>query len=171
MKIKSVGTPNGASVESQKSQGTATKFKSPQGMIDALVETSRINPDDFAYKTSPNRFKSLGYALAGWIYMLRRQKNTRIQAFASIFVIGLAAWLGIELISWAVLLLTITMVWMAEFINAAVEAAIDLSTSEFHPMAKVGKDVASAAVLLGAVASLLIGAIILLPPLLVRLGF
>lgn len=56
------------------------------------------------------------------------------------------------------------MVWMAEFINAAVEAAIDLSTSEFHPMAKVGKDVASAAVLLGVVASIIIGLIILLHP-------
>ena len=52
----------------------------------------------------------------------------------------------------------------------AVEAAIDLSTSEFHPMAKVGKDVASAAVLLGVVASIIIGLIILLPPLLVKLG-
>lgn len=143
-----------------------TKIK----MLDDLVDTSRIKPEEFAYKTSPNRLKSLSYALAGWIYMLRRQKNTRIQAFASVFAFGLAAWLGIEPISWAILILTITIVWMAEFINAAVEAAIDLSTSEFHPMAKVGKDVASAAVLLGVVASVLIGAIILLPPLLVKLG-
>lgn len=139
-------------------------------MIDALVSTSRIKPEEFAYKTSPSRLKSLSYALAGWIYMLRRQKNTRIQGFASLFILGLAAWLGIEPISWAILILTITMVWMAEFINAAVEAAIDLSTSEFHPMAKVGKDVASAAVLLGVVASILIGLIILLPPLLAKLG-
>ncbi|MBE2270028.1 MAG: diacylglycerol kinase family protein [Anaerolinea sp.] len=147
-----------------------TKTDIQHKMIDALVGTSRINPDDFAYKTSTNRVKSLSYALAGWIYMLRRQKNTRIQAFASIFVLGLAAWLGVEPISWAILILTVTMVWMAEFINAAVEAAIDLSTSEYHPMAKVGKDVASAAVLLGAVASVVIGLIILLPPLLTKLG-
>lgn len=140
-------------------------------MVDALVSTSRINPEDFAYKTSPNRLKSLSYALAGWIYMLRRQKNTRIQGVASIAILALAAWLGIEPISWAILILTITMVWMAEFINAAVEAAIDLSTSEFHPMAKVGKDVASAAVLLGVMASIIIGLIILLPPLLTKLGW
>ena len=140
-------------------------------MVDALVGTSRINPEEFAYKTSPNRLKSLSYALAGWIYMLRRQKNTRIQGVASIAILALAAWLGIEPISWAILILTITMVWMAEFINAAVEAAIDLSTSEFHPMAKVGKDVASAAVLLGVMASIIIGLIILLPPLLTKLGW
>jgi diacylglycerol kinase len=49
--------------------------------------------------------------------------------------------------------------------NAAVEASIDLTTSEYHPMAKVGKDVASAAVLLGVVNSVVVGLLILGPPL------
>lgn len=158
----------GTSTTVGKTRPRVTRVKTQ--MLDALVGTSRIDPAEFAYKTSPNRLKSLSYALAGWIYMLRRQKNTRLQALASVTVLGVAAWLGIEPISWAILILTITMVWMAEFVNAAVEAAIDLSTSEFHPMAKVGKDVASAAVLLGVVASILIGLIILLPPLFVKLG-
>jgi undecaprenol kinase/diacylglycerol kinase (ATP) len=60
---------------------------------------------------------------------------------------------------------------MAEFLNAAVEAAINLASAELHPMAKVGKDVASAAVLLGAVASILIGLLILGPPLMQKLGW
>lgn len=60
---------------------------------------------------------------------------------------------------------------MAEFLNAAVEAAINLASAELHPMAKVGKDVASAAVLLGAVASILIGLLILGPPLIEKLGW
>jgi diacylglycerol kinase len=138
--------------------------------IDALTATAKINPDEYSLKTSPNRFKSLGYAVAGWLYMLRWQKNTRIQAVASIAAMGLALWLQIDLISLAVLILTITIVWMAEFLNAAVEACVNLSTREYHPMAKVGKDVASAAVLLGVVASVLIGALLLVPPLLRRLG-
>ncbi|MFN8564628.1 MAG: diacylglycerol kinase family protein [Anaerolineae bacterium] len=79
-------------------------------------------------------------------------------------------WLGIDAIGLAVLILAITIVWMAEFVNAAVEAAINLSTSDLHPMARVGKDVASAAVLLGVVASVLIGILILGPPLVHRLG-
>ncbi len=147
-----------------------SKIKHRYKVIDELVGTSEIDPHDFSFNTSPNRIKSLGYALAGWLYMLRRQKNTRIQGIASLIVVALALWLQIDLISWAILILTVTVVWMAEFVNAAVEAAIDLSTSEFHPMAKVGKDVASAAVLLGVVASVLIGLIILGPPLLARLG-
>jgi diacylglycerol kinase len=102
--------------------------------------------------------------------MLRRQKNTRIQAIASVGAIVLSLWLQIDPLSWAVIILAITIVWMAEFVNAAVEAAVNLATAEMHPMAKVGKDVASAAVLLGVVASVLIGLLVLGPPLLVRLG-
>jgi len=120
--------------------------------------------------TSPNRVKSLGYAIAGWLYMLRHQKNTRIQAVASIAIFFVALWLGISTIEWAILILTITMVWMAEFINAAVEATVNLYTSEFHPMAKVAKDVASAAVLLGVVAAVLVGLLILGPALLLKLN-
>ncbi len=141
-----------------------------KGILDNLTSTMKINPDDYSMITSPNRIKSLGYAVSGWLYMLRHQKNTRIQAVASIIIFILAGWLGIGFIEWAILILTITMVWMAEFINAAVEATVNLSTTEYHPMAKVAKDVASAAVLLGAVASVLIGLLILGPPLLIKLN-
>jgi diacylglycerol kinase (ATP) len=139
-------------------------------MIEALTGTMKIDPDEYSPITSPNRIKSLGYALAGWLYMLRRQKNTRLQAVASLAVFVFALWLQIDALRWAILILTITMVWMAEFMNAAVEAAINLASMELHPMAKVGKDVASAAVLLGVVASIVIGLLILGPPLFDKLG-
>lgn len=139
-------------------------------MVEALTSTMKIDPDSYSPITSRNRVVSLGYALAGWLYMLRRQKNTRIQAVASIGVMVLALWLEIDTVKWALLILTITIVWMAEFLNAAVEAAINLASQELHPMAKVGKDVASAAVLLGVVASILIGGLLLGPPLFVKLG-
>ncbi len=139
-------------------------------IIEALTGTARIDPDQYSPITSRNRVVSLGYALAGWLYMLRRQKNTRIQAVASLLVLALALWLEIDAISWAVLILTITIVWMAEFLNAAVEAAVNLASAELHPMAKVGKDVAAASVLLGVVASVLIGLLLLGPPLITKLG-
>jgi diacylglycerol kinase len=146
----------------------ATKWND---LIDSLTGTMKIDPDAYSPITSPNRVKSLGYAVAGWLYMLRRQKNTRIQSVASVVVVVLALWLQIDLTSWAILILTITMVWMAEFLNAAVEACVNLATQDYHPMAKVGKDVASAAVLLAVVASILVGLLLLAPPLLRRLGW
>ncbi len=140
-------------------------------VLDELTSTMKINPDQYSLNVSPNRIKSLGYALAGWLYMLRYQKNTRIMSVSSVIIFVLALWLQVDFTSWAILILTITTVWMAEFLNAAVEAVVNLATSEFHPMAKVAKDVAAAAVLLGAVASVLVGLLILGPPLLHKLGY
>jgi diacylglycerol kinase len=137
---------------------------------DALTETARINPKEYAAQISPNRFASLGYALQGWLYMLRWQKNTRIMAIASIAVFALGFWLGLSRYDWALIILTITLVWLSEFLNAGIEAAIDVASPEYHPMAKVGKDVASAAVLLGVIASVLVGLLVLLPPLLGKFG-
>jgi undecaprenol kinase/diacylglycerol kinase (ATP) len=140
-------------------------------VLDELTSTMRINPDEYSLNTSPSRLKSLGYALAGWLYMLRHQKNTRIMSVASIVILVIAFWLEVSLTAWAILILTITIVWMAEFLNAAVEAVVNLASPQFHPMAKVAKDVAAAAVLLGAVASLLVGLLVLGPPLLAKLGW
>jgi diacylglycerol kinase len=139
--------------------------------LKSLTTTASIDPDQYSPLTSRSRLKSFGYALAGWLYMLRRQKNTRIQAVASILVIIIALWLEVSFVRMAILILAITIVWMAEFLNAAVEAAINLTTTELHPMAQIGKDVAAAAVLLGVVASVLIGLLLLGPPLVDKLGF
>lgn len=145
--------------------------KTTSKVVDALTGTMKIDPDDYSPITSRNRVVSLGYALAGWLYMLRWQRNTRLQAVASILIMGLSLWLQLSFLELAIIILTITLVWMAEFINAAVEAVVNLASPELHPMAKVAKDVAAAAVLLGVVASILIGALLLGPPLLLKFGW
>ncbi len=139
-------------------------------IVDALTGTMNIDPDEYSQTTSSSRLTSLGYAIAGWLYMSRRQKNTRIQAVATVFVMGMAFWLAIGAVELAVLILTVAMVWMAEFINAAVEAVVNIVSPEYHPMAKVSKDVAAGAVLLGVAASIVVGLLILGPPLLLKLG-
>lgn len=116
------------------------------------------------------RIKSFQFAFAGWWYVLRTQKNTRIHAAASIVVFLLGLWLRLPRIDWAILILTVTLVWMAEFLNTALEALVDLSMPEIHPLAKVAKDVGAAAVLLCACASVAVGLLILGPPLWQRLA-
>lgn len=133
------------------------------------LETLNAQPERYSPIVSTSRLKSLRYALAGWLYMLRYQKNTRIQAFASILVFLVGLWLGIAPHDWAILVVIITMNWMAEFINAALEAAVNLASPNLHPMARVGKDVGAAAVLLTSVAAIVVGALIIGPPLLVRI--
>jgi diacylglycerol kinase (ATP) len=111
------------------------------------------------------RLYSFRYAFAGWYYVLRTQPNAWIHAIFSLLVIGLAFWLQLAPRDWAVLILTMLAVWMAEFLNTALEAVVDMSMPDPHPLAKAAKDVAAAAVLLGAIAAVLIGVLILGPPL------
>lgn len=117
------------------------------------------------------RITSFRYAISGWWFVLRTQRNAWIHAVASISVFILAALLQIPTRDWAVLILTICLVWTAEFINTALEAVVDLSTPGHHPLAKVGKDVGAAAVLIAAVASVIIGLLILGPPLWAKIAF
>ncbi len=97
--------------------------------------------------------------------MLRTQRNAWIHAVVSTAVFALGLLLGLGRLEWAILLLTVALVWMAEFINTALEAVVDLASPDLHPLAKVGKDVAAAAVLVGAVTAVLVGLLVLGPPL------
>lgn len=115
------------------------------------------------------RIRSFGYAFAGWWYVIRTQRNAWVHALASSLVALMALWLGLSLQEWAILILTIALVWTAEFINTALEAIVDLASPQHHPLAKVGKDVGAAAVLIAALASILVGLLILGPPLWARL--
>ena len=116
-----------------------------------------------------SRGHSFLHAYHGWWYVLRTQRNAWIHAAFSTAVVAVAFWLRLPLRDWAVLFLTIALVWTAEFINTALEAVVDLASPQQHPLAKVGKDVGAAAVLLAALASILVGLLLLGPPLLEKL--
>lgn len=115
------------------------------------------------------RLKSFVYALEGWWYVLRTQHNAWIHAAISVCVFALAFWLGLSRLEWSILILTTMIVWMAEFFNTALEAVVDMATPELHPLAKVAKDVAAAAVLVGALGAVLVGLLIMGPALWERL--
>jgi len=115
------------------------------------------------------RALSFRYAFEGWWYALRTQRNTWIHAAVSVVVLALAFWLGISPLEWAILILATMAVWMAEFANTALEAVVDLVSPDYHPLAKAAKDVAAAAVLVGALGAIIIGLLILGPPLWQRL--
>jgi diacylglycerol kinase len=126
-------------------------------------------PTPASPRRAASRLASFRHAFAGWWYVLRTQRNAWIHALISTGVIIISLWLGLSRVEWAVLLVMVALVWMAEFINTALEAVVDLASPNLHPLAKVGKDVAAAAVLLGALTAVLIGLLLLGPPLWARL--
>ena len=135
-----------------------------------LRATAETDPADFRWAGGESRWRSFTYALAGIAYVLRTQANTRIMGAATIAVVIAGWWAGIGALHWAALVFALALVWVAECINAAIEAATDIAAPSFHPLAKVAKDVAAGAVLVASVAALLIGALILAPPLVDKLS-
>ena len=97
--------------------------------------------------------------------MIRTQQNAWIHALATVVVLLLAFWLNLPVRDWAVLFATIAMVWTAEFLNTALEIVVDLASPDLHPLARVGKDVGAAAVLIAAISAVMIGILLLGPPL------
>jgi diacylglycerol kinase (ATP) len=118
-----------------------------------------------------SRARSFQYAFEGWWYVIRTQQNAWIHAVVSMIVILLGVWLQILARDWAVIILAISMVWAAEFFNTALEAIVDLASPQRNHLAKIGKDVGAAAVLIAAGAAVLIGLLILGPPLWHKLAF
>jgi len=112
-----------------------------------------------------SRMTSFRYAFHGWYHVLRTQQNVWIHGAIACIVFLLALWLGLPPRDWAVLVLTSGMVFAAEFFNTAIEAVVDLASPDKHPLAKIGKDVGAAAVLVAALAAILIGLLLLGPPL------
>jgi diacylglycerol kinase (ATP) len=109
---------------------------------------------------------SFRYAFAGLAYLLWTQRNAKIHIVLGVAAVGLGFLLRIERAEWLALVLTIVLVLAAEGVNTAVEAAVDLASPAYHPLAKVAKDVAAGTVLLTAIGAVIVGLILFLPHLL-----
>jgi diacylglycerol kinase (ATP) len=120
----------------------------PSGLAMSTQGTSRSRkPRLGAWTVAGDLPSSFRYAAQGVIYGFRSQRNFRIH-------VG-----------------TVATVLVLELLNTATEAVVDLAIGRsFHPLAKIAKDCAAAAVLVAALASLLVAGLLLLPPLMLRLG-
>jgi diacylglycerol kinase len=113
--------------------------------------------------------RSFGYAFAGVAYIIRTQRNARIELAIGLGAIVLGLWLGLTPLEWAVLAITISLVVALEWINTSLELAVSLASPERHPSAQAAKDVAAACVLVGAITSLVVGLLLFAPKLVSRL--
>lgn len=109
--------------------------------------------------------RSFYFAFVGLGYLFKTQRNARIELVLGLLACGLGGWLKISRTEWAIIAFTIALVLILEGLNTAVEAAVDLSSPQFHPLAKAAKDLAAAMVLIASMASLAVGLLILGPPL------
>jgi diacylglycerol kinase len=109
-------------------------------------------------KSEWNKFiASFGYALSGLWYALRTQRNARVHMFIGTCAIVLGGVLRISAVEFAMVFVAISGVFIAEMFNTVIEICIDFVSPDYHPLAKIAKDVAAGAVLLNAILSIIIG--------------
>ena len=102
-------------------------------------------------------------SLKGIGFTIKSELNIKIQLVFMVVVIIAGFLFRITLIEWGLIVLTIFVVLFAEMTNTAIENTVDLVTEDYNEKAKIAKDVASGAVLLTAIMSVIIGVIIFLP--------
>ena len=100
---------------------------------------------------------SFNHAVTGIIMAMKTEKNLRFQYIAAIIVIIFSLFLDFTRLEFLILLFAISLVVVAEMVNTAIEKTIDLITKEYHPFAKIAKDIAAGAVLIAALNSLVVG--------------
>ena len=105
----------------------------------------------------PTIIDSFNFAFEGIIHVLRTQRNLRIHFAIAFVVLVLALVVNVTKLELIALLISVTFVLIAEMLNSALEAAIDIATTSFDPMAKLAKDIAAGAVLIAAVNAVAVG--------------
>ena len=109
------------------------------------------------------------YAFSGLWYALRTQRNVRVHCAIALFAIIMGIFLHISPVEFAIIFVAITGVFISEMFNTVIELCIDIASPEYHPLAKIAKDVAAGAVLLNAILAVVIGLLIFGPHLLALL--
>ncbi|MFC1666244.1 diacylglycerol kinase [Candidatus Omnitrophota bacterium] len=104
--------------------------------------------------------ESFNSAIEGFIYVFKSQRNMRLHFLMGLSVLLLGIFLNFTYIELIVLCLTIVFVLFAEMVNTAIEHTIDFIREEFHPLARIIKDICAGAVLLSAMSAIIVGYIL-----------
>ncbi len=106
---------------------------------------------------------SFSYPIKGLKYAYRNEQNLAVDVGIAILVLIAGFIFKLDTTEWVVVVFTIGAVLSLELVNSSIEAAVDLVTEEYHPLAKVAKDTSAAAVFVIAIVAVIVGLIIFLP--------
>jgi diacylglycerol kinase (ATP) len=103
----------------------------------------------FKGKTGISRLvNAFGYSVDGFKAAFKHEDAFRQEVFLSIVLVPLGLYLGKTGVEKALLITVVLLVMIVELFNSAIEAAVDHTSLERHPLAKRAKDIGSAAVFL-----------------------
>ena len=101
--------------------------------------------------------ESFNYAVSGIITAIKTEKSMRVHYSIAVLVLLSSLFFDFNRTEFLLLLFAVSLVVISEMINTAIERTIDLVTKDFHPLARLVKDVAAGAVLIATINSLIVG--------------
>ncbi len=122
-----------------------------------------VSRDEIKKRGFKRFIKSFGYSIDGLKYAYKYEQSMTIHFTMVIFVIAAGFFLKISLFEWLICFMLMGLVMATELINTSIEAVVDLTCPEIHPLAKIAKDTASAAVFVFSVVAAISGLIIFIP--------
>lgn len=102
------------------------------------------------------RLSSFRYAFYGLMTMIIDQHNARIHLVATLSVLALGLLTGLNSLDWLWVFLAVSLVWITEALNTALEYVADAAVPETNELVAKAKDVAAAAVLIAATFALMV---------------
>lgn len=106
-------------------------------------------------------WNAFNYSLAGFHAAFKHEDAFRMEALLAAVLIPLALWLPVGYIGKALMIGSVLLLLIAELINSALEAAVDHTSLDTHPLAKRAKDLGSAAVFVSMINVLVVWGLIL----------
>jgi len=104
--------------------------------------------------------ESFNAAIEGFVYVFKSQRNMRLHFLMGLFAVLMGILLNFSYIELIILCLTIAFVLFAEMFNTAIEYTVDLVSQDYHPIARIVKDIGAGAVLLSALTAVVVGYIL-----------
>lgn len=119
-----------------------------------------MNSDNHNRFDIRRRLNSFKYAIQGLQHFFASEPHATIHLVAAILAVALGIFLNISQVEWCIIALLIALIFSAELFNSSLERICNKTNPEFHPLMKQAKDLAAAAVLVLAVASVVVGCLI-----------
>jgi len=108
-------------------------------------------------------FEKANVAIEGVIYSVKTQRHMRYHLVAALGVLLVSLAVNITRTEFILLSLAIILVLITEMLNTAIEVAVDMISEEYHPKAKIAKDIAAGGVLVASIGALILAYLILYP--------
>lgn len=124
---------------------------------------AQISRDKIKVKGFKRIWLSIKYSLQGFAYAYKYEQSMILHLIVTILAVILGIVCHIKTMEWVMIAIVLGVILAVEFINTAIEAAVDLTTLEINPLAKIAKDCGSAASFVLSVMGMIIGLYIFLP--------